>query len=287
MSQRKKTKMKERFTQGTIIESMRSGKYPGIRCKGIVISARCDLAQNKIKYFHCLMALPLEDWFFEVLFNDILEEKKKELFGKIKRYAEENDLDFDSLINMGIDKVEYILTQCVGDNKKKSNDISIWISTWKTIEEFSCEKKDRNHKNVYLRNNAEKLVKSKMQQLYNSAYPKFAFVPVKAYSCNSSSVEGLVIDLQDIKQIDMNVKNDILDYKYDFSTYQGDRKEEINKLFFFENESDFVMADGIITSPWIEYILQLFAHSFIRIGVDNAFDYEIREYCNRIMEANT
>ena len=47
------------------------------------------------------------------------------------------------------------------------------------------------------------------------------------------------------------------------------------------------MADGIITSPWIEYILQLFAHSFIRIGVDNAFDYEIREYCNRIMEANT
>lgn len=279
--------MKERFTQGTIIENMRSGKYPGIRCKGIVISARCDLAQNKIKYFHCLMALPLEDWFFEVLFNDILEEKKKELFGKIKRYAEENNLDFDSLINMGIDKVEYILTQCVGDNKKVSKDVSIWISTWKTIEELSSEKKDRNHKNAYLRNNAEKLVKSKMLHLYNSVYPKFAFVPVKAYSCNSSSVEGLVIDLQDIKQIDMNVKNDILDYKYDFTTYQGDRKEEINKLFFFENESDFVMADDIITSPWIEYILQLFAHSFIRIGVDNAFDYEIREYCNRIMEANT
>ena len=278
--------MKERFTQGTIIENMRSGKYPGIRCKGIVISARCDLSQNKIKYFHCLMALSLKDWFFEVLFNDILEEKKRELFGKIKRHAEENNLDFDSLISMGINKVEYILTQCAGNNKRISKDINSWISTWKTIEEFSGEKKGRDHKKAYLRNNADKLVKSKMQQLYNSAYPKFVFVPVKAYSCNSSSVEGLVIDLQDIKQIDMNVKNDILDYKYDFSTYQGDGKEEINNLFFFENECDFVMADGIITSPWIEYILQLFAHSFIRIGVDNALDYEIREYCNRIMEVN-
>ena len=39
------------FTQGTIIEDIRSKKYPALKCKGIVISARCDLAQEKIKLF--------------------------------------------------------------------------------------------------------------------------------------------------------------------------------------------------------------------------------------------
>lgn len=41
--------MSDKFTQGTIIEYIRSTKYPEIKCQGIVISARCDLAQEKNK----------------------------------------------------------------------------------------------------------------------------------------------------------------------------------------------------------------------------------------------
>ena len=48
--------MSDKFTQGTIIEYIRSTKYPEIKCQGIVISARCDLAQEKINQFHCLSA---------------------------------------------------------------------------------------------------------------------------------------------------------------------------------------------------------------------------------------
>ena len=40
--------MSDKFTQGTIIEYIRSTKYPEIKCQRIVISARCDLAQEKI-----------------------------------------------------------------------------------------------------------------------------------------------------------------------------------------------------------------------------------------------
>lgn len=64
--------MSGKFTQGTIIEDIRSKKYPGIRCKGVVISARCDLEQDKIRQFHCLTALSMDDWIFEVLFKVII-----------------------------------------------------------------------------------------------------------------------------------------------------------------------------------------------------------------------
>lgn len=274
--------MIEKFTQGTIIENMRSKKYPGIRCQGIVISARCDLAQEKINFFHCLMALPIEDWIYEVLFKNIIDEKKKEIFGKIKQYTEKKNIDFETLIKMGVNRTEIILEKCA-ENREKS-DVAKWIDNWKKLELVCCECIDRKKKQEYLKNNASKLVERKMQQLYNSAYPKFAFIPTKAYDTNESSVEGMVVDLQDIIQLEINIKNDILDYKYDFSIYKGNRKEEINEIFFFEDKEDFVIADNIIKSPWIEYILQLFAHSFIRIGVENAFDYEIREYCKKIME---
>lgn len=279
-----KINMREKFTQGTIIENMRSRKYPGLRCKGIVISARCDLAQDKINFFHCLMALSMEDWVFEVLFKDIIEEKKKDIFGKIKKYTEKMHIDFETLIHMGIDRAEIILTESANKNKKEKSDVENWLNSWKNLETVSCEYIDRKKKQEYMKKNATKLVERKIQQIHNSAYPKFAFVPIKAYSNGESSVDGLVVDLQDIVQLDIDLKDDILEYRYDYSVYKGNKAKEINKIFFFENQDDFVIADNIIESPWIEYVLQMFAHSFIRIGVDNAYDYEIKEYCHKIME---
>ncbi len=274
--------MREKFTQGTIIENMRSKKYPDLKCKGIVISARCDLEQDKIKFFHCLIALSMEDWIFEVLFKDIIEEKKKELFGIIKQYVDKHPIDFETLVKMGTDKAEIILMNCA--NKNEKNNVEKWITSWKNLNLVSCEKMDRKKQQIYLKDNAAKLVERKIQQLHNSAYPKFAFVPIKAYCDNDSPVDGLVVDLQDIIQVSIRIKEDILKCKYDFSDYKGDNRKEINEIFFFENKDDFVIADNIIKSPWIEYILQLFAHSFIRIGVDNALDYEIKEYCKKIVE---
>ena len=52
----------------------------------------------------------------------------------------------------------------------------------------------------------KKIVENKLKALYNSSFPKFAFVPEKAYSDGKSSVKGLVVDLQDVIQFDIKVK---------------------------------------------------------------------------------
>lgn len=43
------------LTQGTIITGVRSDKYSNIRCNGVVISARCDLANCKISKIYYLI----------------------------------------------------------------------------------------------------------------------------------------------------------------------------------------------------------------------------------------
>ena len=120
-----------------------------------------------------------------------------------------------------------------------------------------------------------------------SNFPKFAFVPEKAYSDGKSSVKGLVVDLQDVIQFDIKVKNPILAYEYDYKVEKSKEKREyINNYFFFDSDSDFVIAENVIASPWIEYVLQMFANSFMRIGVDNALEYEIEDFCMEILGDN-
>ena len=63
---------KREITQGSIITNIRSLKYPNFPCLGIVISARCDFAQDKIQNFYLLSALPIKLWINDVFVDEIL-----------------------------------------------------------------------------------------------------------------------------------------------------------------------------------------------------------------------
>ena len=207
-------------------------------------------------------------------------------FGKIRNYAENKGLDFDTILEIGVDRAEEVLRKSA-TNKEKNN-IDKWIAAWKEFKLLSTEEIERGQKKEFLRNRGNALLKSKIRQLYNSAFPKYAFIPEKAFSNRKSSVDGIVVDLQDVNQMDISLQRNILAYEYDYRVLKDEEKrKQINELFFFENMDDFIIADSVVESPWIEYILQLFANSFMRIGVDNALDDEIEEYCEKVMEENT
>lgn len=51
-----------KVTQGTILCSIRSDKYPTTRCYGIIISAMCDIAQGKVDKIYLLTAIDAKEW---------------------------------------------------------------------------------------------------------------------------------------------------------------------------------------------------------------------------------
>lgn len=275
--------MKIELTQGSIIADIRSEKYDNLRCKGIIISARCDFAQGKIKQFHYLSAMDIKDWIFEELYRTIVEECIKSEKGQIKKCAERYRLDFNTLESFGYEKMKDILKHHVSKKELAS-----------ALE--SCEICERNEKLLVVKDRkkqkeflGEKACKkkfiSKVNALLCSAYPKFAFIPQKGYMDSESLVQGLVVDLQDIHQIDMKFKKGLLNSEYDYQLIKDEElRKELNGYFFFENEDDFIIIEGMVKSPWIEYILQMFAHSFIRIGVDNASQDEIEKFCNDFLK---
>lgn len=49
--------------QGTIIYGIRSDKYPNLRCYGVIITASCDIAQQKVSKLYYLLAIDAKEWF--------------------------------------------------------------------------------------------------------------------------------------------------------------------------------------------------------------------------------
>lgn len=51
-----------KLTQGSIINNLRILKYPDDPFYGVIITARCDIANCKVSRFYYLLATPVEDW---------------------------------------------------------------------------------------------------------------------------------------------------------------------------------------------------------------------------------
>lgn len=274
--------MTEEFTQGTIISDIRSNKYCNIRCKGVVISARCDLAQNKINTFHYLSALSLEDWIYEELYFKIIDEKKRSVEGEIKRVAKDNELDYTVLCEGGYDRMERVFRKCL--SAKRWDEILNKIQEMKKLDQYFLYDERKYKKEFLKQSNNYKLFKSKIRDVMLGNYPKFVFIPQSCYSTNQILNNGLVIDLQDIYQLNTEIAKRIAQNEIDGAKIKSEEKrKEYNNYFFLNSDMDFVIIEGQIKSPWVEYVLQHFAHEFIRIGVENATQNEIEKICDDLL----
>ena len=59
------------------------------------------------------------------------------------------------------------------------------------------------------------------------------------------------------------------------------------KKFFFLYDPGYSMVEATIQSPWVEYLLQRFANTFIRVGVDlSADDKDIEKMLTILLGGN-
>ena len=87
--------MSSEATQGAIISNVRSELYPEIKCMGIVISARCDLANCKVESVCYLIAMPLEIWLNKIFMRKILEDDYQEKERNFKKWLASKGYEYD------------------------------------------------------------------------------------------------------------------------------------------------------------------------------------------------
>lgn len=260
------------FTQGTAVYGIRCNKYSSIPCYGIVISARCDIANGKIDKIFFLTAVSVEKWIFSNHgFNEIVKSKKNSKKKDLENLLEKYGLDFESFKNFNEDEINVVFQDsCV--SQKDSNEMKSLLADYKkyTSCAFSLEERSAIIKE-----------KSTVKVLNNIAEGKdshYIIVPSKSMDgLPGISIKDLVVDLQEIDYWTMDIVDKLKKGTVDCHGTRMTKaeKEVLDKFFCIDDNLGYAEIIGKVVSPWIEFVMQKFTNLFSRIGVDNLSINEI------------
>lgn len=272
------------LTQGSIINGLRSNVYHNCKTLGVVISARCDIANEKIADVHILSAIDIQDWVYEEAFYNCVEQDLSSIYQTLSSWAQKNSLNFSVLKDLGPEKTKKNIE--MEQNEKTRVSLFNACDNWKVCEDMlSLRSVSKESRKQLLEEKYSKFLTAQMTELFTGKQTRYCFIPALALSDNAKQQNSIVVDLKNIKVLPFEIINQISQTGLDFQAVPNMLSiNEINKHFYFETNDDFMIIWNTIKSPWIEFLMQKFALAFIRIGVDGPQRADVTEYVDAVLK---
>ena len=274
------------LTQGTIITGVRSDKYSNIRCNGVVISARCDLANCKISKIYYLIAVPSDDWLLsDEGFNIVLSQRQNDLEDKLQTKLGGSGLDWSTLKSFSVEEFSTVIHDQEVGLKKDTDKV---LEVFRTFKNYTSKYLELGDKKAILQNES-KSVASSLLKIANGQMMHYIDVPENAYIKDGSIDRGLIIDLQELEYISIRDAERLVNCEIDIQSKDLSEvdKQRYNNCFFLMDWPGYAMAEYDIASPWTEYIMQRFSNAFIRIGVDGPQKEDVQSMVSRVSKQDT
>ena len=274
------------LTQGTIITGVRSDKYSNIRCNGVVISARCDLANCKISKIYYLIAVPSDDWLLsDEGFNIVLSQRQNDLEDKLQTKLGGSGLDWSTLKSFSVEEFSTVIHDQEVGLKKDTDKV---LEVFRTFKNYTSKYLELGDKKAILQNES-KSVASSLLKIANGQMMHYIYVPENAYIKDGSIDRGLIIDLQELEYISIRDAERLVNCEIDIQSKDLSEvdKQRYNNCFFLLYWPGYEMAEYDIASPWTEYIMQRFSNAFIRIGVDGPQKEDVQSMVSRVSKQDT
>jgi hypothetical protein len=272
------------ITQGTIISGLRSEKYSGINCFGVVISARCDLANCKIPKIYYLASISVDDWLLSGDgFKMALSQRISDLGDTLQTKLNDERLDWSELKKFTPQEFEKVVTDTEVDMKKQFQQQC--IKDFKIYKQYTSDTLSVDEKKNIL-NKEKKTVTNYLLKVANGQIMHYSYIPQHAYRGNKCIYEGLIVDLQELEFISLKTAEILANCEMDEKSKELSEveKQKYNESFFIKDPPGYALAESDITSPWIEYLMQRFSNSFTRIGVDGPQKQEVGIIVDRICD---
>lgn len=265
------------ITQGSIVYGVRSNLYLNTNCCAIIISAKCDLAQKKTEKVFYLEALPLYQWLISKkgidTISTVTKNNKRNSMSKYDRAG----LNIDTLLSFSEEEAKVVIYDPELDlTDKERRELMEGYQEYQYISELGSGEdalsrllgKDKN-------------VKKRIKEITDGKNTHLCFIPEDAYKNNGCFNDGLLVDLQQIDFFTVEEIELIVRCQIDSKTLSIEEMTQYDKKFCLSMEPGYAIVAESISSPWIEYIMQKFSNSFIRIGVDNMQEKHIEEFLRK------
>lgn len=237
------------LTQGTIFNCAYCASYPNNETLGVIITARCDIANiDKVKFYNFIPAIPFNTWKKKDLLPLIKKRIYKNLINQYYKLFLNAGFSKDNLITYGFEKVyDAILSQ----KKPPPKEISRVLLLKDRID---CLELDSPYEKIYSLFPDE--IKKTLEEIIDNKNADYFFID------EISGYESVIINLREIYELDITtaikIPNGI--ELTDKISSQGLNLNINNK---------FCSIVGQIKSPFLELLIQRFTNNFIRIGVAN------------------
>lgn len=256
------------FTQGTIFSCAYAENYEGLSVYGLVITARCDAAQNKVPIYSFIPVVSLEDWIFRDGAEIVLQRLLSDCDNTKKNILSGMEVS-DSLLRSKTG--EEILTVILRPMVEKDQRKQVKIEKFSEADELSKEiRKALAGVDVELRRTllrrAGKALDSIVKELAGNKLTGY-YLLREMPTLNARKLPDFVALLREVHHVPSVLAMRIL---------RGIAKEEwktppsgASRSPCFSDSDDYCAPVARLRSPWMEHLMQTWSLLFARIGVDD------------------
>ena len=256
---------KGQFTQGTVFTCGYAENYPSQIVHGLVITARCDAAQQKVPIYSFIPVVSLRDWIFKDGADITLKRVIDDAENTLGNILEDVNLSLSLLRTTPTEEiVEKLLRPLVAQDRK--------IET--KIKKFQAAETIIRQAEKALADGRKELIHEALKQA-----PKFLDRVVKDLSGNKIMGHYLLRDMPTLTDEECNHVALLREVHHIPNSIAQRIVSGISKIEWsndlagltccpvFRAEDDFCMPVGRLHSPWIEHLMQSWSLLFTRIGV--------------------
>lgn len=242
--------------QGTIINGCIAEKYAQKKVFGIIITPRCDIENKKVPTIHYLPVISFEDWIKEDFKEIFYNRAQKTIHGTIKSQCKSFDLSESIIDTLSQEQIIEVINNTSQIKTKQK------ISLTSIVKDYGCILNMSNITELYQKYNS--VGKQIISDLHGNNIGNFYVL--ESWDTSDTQSEYMIVLLRDVRRITFSIGEKIA---------KGLEKDDLGESDWLNNDLDQNVSENfyypltILTSPYMEHLIQSFFHNFGRIGIEN------------------
>ena len=258
------------FTQGTVFSCASAEDYPDSSVYGLVVTARCDAAQDKTPIFSYIPVVSLHDWMLGDGANVAMDRMHADCHGNLRKALKDASLSESLLETKTVDEIyESHFKPRESDKAWSARCVKIrtTIGTYVRTKQLRSEIRLREERRLHLVANAA-TVDGVVKEL--SGNRMAGFYLLRDMPSLNGDEGNYVALLREIHHIPTTLTREIvLGISKESWASRGIGEVRCPR---FVTTDDLAAPVAKLKSPWIEHVMQNFTMLFARIGVvDNDY----------------
>lgn len=258
------------FTQGTVFSCSYAESYQDTSVFGLVITARCDAAQDKTQIYNYIPLVSLNDWVLADGANIAMDRIHADCLNTLKNYLKNESLSESLLHTKGVDEIyeaHFRHKENDGRSATRCQKVKAAMDAYKENMKHRASCDSIEARRDHLKSNANK-VESVVKELTDNRLAGFYLLQqMPTLSGDSGNYVAL---LREIHHIPTSLVREIVaGLSKDVWALRNDKRMRCPRFY---GDDDLAAPVAKLKSPWIEHLMQQFSMLFSRIGVtDNDF----------------